>query len=685
MPTTATRQRVEGQLHRTLPATLTIREAAPGQPDDGLLRLRLSVSSEAPYLRSSWWDDPWVEVLGHAEGEIDLVRLNGRATVLANHNRYQSLGNTPLAGIGSVERAWIEADRLLCDIVISRRAALEDLRQDIKDGLVTLVSIGYVINERLLTKAGGDGQPNEYRVTNWTPFEVSLVDIPADASVGLGRDMPDPQDTPEARQAGPRYRVIDLPVTQPAAPTAPVQVSTEGERHMPTPANPAATGATGVADQPQPVQQRAADPAPAPAGGNIAAIREATRVAGFGTDVALDLIERGLNLDQAREELFRRMSEQSERAPTRSAGGDIYLVGDEQATRRSLMAEAVAHRMMPTGNLSEGAREFRHMSLLRMAEESLALSGVRVRGLSSMEIASRALHTTSDFPLVLSAVANKRLRAAYEASPTTYQLWARRAPNAPDFKAINIVQLGGAPDLEQVGEGGEFKYGTVNEGGESYKVVTYGKIVPFSRQSVVNDDLRAFDRLLTAFSGSARRLENRLTYRQLGNNPSLSDGVALFHASHGNLAASGGAISAATLSSARAAMRKQKGLAAEELNITPSYLIVPTDLEQLAYQFTSSQYVPAKATDTNEFRAGGRTALEPIVDPVLDGYSTTAWYLAGDGMACDTVEYCWLDGAEGVWLESEPGFDVDGMKFKARLDFAAKAADYRGLFKNPGA
>ncbi len=680
MPTTATRQRVEGQLQRTLPAQLTIRELEPGQADDGLLRLRLSVSSEAPYLRSSWWDDPWIEVLGHAEGEIDLVRLNGRATVLANHNRYQSLGNTPLAGIGSVERAWIESDRLLCDIVISRRAALEDLRQDIKDGLVTLVSIGYVINERLLTKAGNDGQPNEYRVTSWTPFEVSLVDIPADASVGLGRDMPDPQDTPEARQAGPRYRVIDLPAPQPAAPTAPTQVSTEGERHMPTTATPAGTGTT---DQQQPVQQRTADPAPTAV--NVAAIREATRVAGFGTDVALDLIERGLNLDQAREELFRRMSEQSERAPTRSTGGDIYLVGDEQATRRELMAEAVAHRMMPTGRLSDGAREFRHMSLLRMAEESLALSGVRVRGLAPMEIASRALHTNSDFPLVLSAVANKRLRTAYEASPTTYQLWARRAPNAPDFKAINVVNLGGAPDLEQVGEGGEFKYGTVSEAGEVYKVFTYGKVLAFSRQAIVNDDLRGFDRMVTAFASSARRLENRLVYRQLVANPNMADGKALFHADHANLAAAGGAISATTLSAARAGMRKQKGLAGEELNITPSYLIVPSDLEQLAYQFTSSQYVPAKATDTNEFRAGGRTALEPIVDPVLDSYSTAAWYLAGDGMACDTVEYCWLDGAEGVYLESEPGFDVDGMKLKARLDFGAKAADHRGLYKNPGA
>ena len=48
------RQRIEGVLHRSLPATLTIRAADPAQPDDGLLRLQLSVSSELPYLRSSW-------------------------------------------------------------------------------------------------------------------------------------------------------------------------------------------------------------------------------------------------------------------------------------------------------------------------------------------------------------------------------------------------------------------------------------------------------------------------------------------------------------------------------------------------------------------------------------------------------------------------------------------------------
>lgn len=212
------KSRIDGALHRSLPATLTIRADAPDQPDDGLLRLQLSASSETPYLRVSWWDDPWIEVLGHKGGEIQLDRLNGGAAVLANHDRYTAVGNTPLASIGAVERAWIDGGRLMADLVISRREALADLRQDIADGLVRNVSIGYQINERTLTKAApAKGEPDEYRVTSWTPFEISLVDIPADATVGLGRSATD--------SAQPGYRVVDL---QPVPGPSPSQ----GDRSM---------------------------------------------------------------------------------------------------------------------------------------------------------------------------------------------------------------------------------------------------------------------------------------------------------------------------------------------------------------------------------------------------------------------------------------------------------------------
>ena len=87
----------------------------------------------------------------------------------------------------------------------------------------------------------------------------------------------------------------------------------------------------------------------------------------------------------------------------------------------------------------------------------------------------------------------------------------------------------------------------------------------------------------------------------------------------------------------------------------------------------------------NEFRAGGRTALEPVIEPILDANSATAWYLAANNSQIDTVEYTYLDGGEGPVVETEMGFEVDGISFKCREDFAAKAIDWRGLYRADGA
>lgn len=418
-------------------------------------------------------------------------------------------------------------------------------------------------------------------------------------------------------------------------------------------------------------------------------IREAVRMGGLDDAFAENLIR---NLDTSVADaglaVLREQAKRAAENPTRNT----HVEGGRDAgeTRRNAIVSALVLRINPQAKLSaeerETAREFRHMSLLRLAEFTIVAGGGNVRGLSGMEIAARAMNSTSDFPALLANVMGKRLRQGYDESMKTYKIWARQAPNAPDFKQMQVTQLGAAPDLVPLGEGSEFKFGTMSDGKETYSVATYGRIIALTRQAIVNDDLRGFDRIVTAFGGSAARLENRIVYGRItGNAAMVNDGVALFHATHGNLAGSGAAISVTSLGAGRSAMRSQKGLQKEELNIVPAYLIVPTAQEQLAYQYTSSQYVPTKPADTNEFRQGGRTALTPVVEPVLDANSTTAWYLACDANQCDTVEYCYLDGSEGAYLESEIGFDVDGMKVKARLDFAAKDIDFRGLYKNPGA
>jgi hypothetical protein len=367
----------------------------------------------------------------------------------------------------------------------------------------------------------------------------------------------------------------------------------------------------------------------------------------------------------------------------------ITTIRDEQETIAEGMADALISRMTPTVKLTENGRRFRSMTMLEMAREMLEATGTNTRGLDRMRVSGMALETRSmtggDFPSILSNVGNKRLRLAYGENAGTYKIWARQAENAQNFKPISAAQVSAAPDLLKVNEHGEFQYGQMTDGAETYSLLTYGRMVALTRQALVNDDLRAFDVGLKGFGGAAARLENRMVYAQLTANNLMSDGSPLFGAARKNVGT--GATSQLQLSSLalmRSTMRLQRGLQSEELNINPRFLIVPTALEQAAYQLTSANYVPARSADVNEFRQGGRASLEPVVEPLLDSVSATTWYAAASSGQVDTIEYCYLDGAEGPVLESQQGFNFDGMTMKCRLDFAAKAIDFRGLYRADG-
>jgi phage major head subunit gpT-like protein len=356
---------------------------------------------------------------------------------------------------------------------------------------------------------------------------------------------------------------------------------------------------------------------------------------------------------------------------------------DERETRRAAVETALLHRFDPHRYaLSEPAREWRGYSLIEMARTVLEGEGQRLRGLSRDEIATRALHTTSDFPAILAAVTNKTLRDAYEAAPRTFPPIARRA-TAADFKDIHRLQLGEAPQLEKVNEAGAFKRGTIGEAKERYRVETWGKVIGITRQVIINDDLDAFTRVPALFGTAAATLESDVVWGIITANPTMGDGVALFHGNHKNLAATGTALDVASLGKARAAMAKQTGLDGKTvLNIRPAFLIVPSSLELTAEQLIAQNLAPAI---TANVVPQSIRSLSVIAEPRLDPASgAIPWYLFASPSAIDTIEYAYLEGQDGVFIETRNGFDVDGLEIKARLDFGAKAIDWRGLHKNPG-
>jgi hypothetical protein len=176
---------------------------------------------------------------------------------------------------------------------------------------------------------------------------------------------------------------------------------------------------------------------------------------------AEDLVKRGVSVDESRRLILDQVAAKSDETRT-FPHVSIPLGGrDERVTRREAVANALLHRYSPTlFPLEDAARQYRGMTLLELARESLGNAGVNTRGLSRDEVATRALHSTSDFPEILSAVTNKTLRQAYDAYPRTFALFCRQVL-ATDFKSMHRVQLGEAPQLLEVGESGEFKRGIV--------------------------------------------------------------------------------------------------------------------------------------------------------------------------------------------------------------------------------
>lgn len=168
----------EKQLTRELKVN-TIR-AVEGEGNER--KFILSFSSEEPYER--WWG---LEILDHnTDGAVDLTRLNTIGCLLFNHNRDKV--------IGKINKAWIENNRGQAEVEFDTDEESETIYQKVKSGTLKGVSVGYIIDsweEVSANKTSADGRftgPCNI-ARKWTPYEISIVSVPADPTVGVGREI----------------------------------------------------------------------------------------------------------------------------------------------------------------------------------------------------------------------------------------------------------------------------------------------------------------------------------------------------------------------------------------------------------------------------------------------------------------------------------------------------------------
>ncbi len=620
----------------------------------------------ADVTRSDWYTGKrWVERLDVSADAIDLGRMSAGAPVLDTHSSY-ALGDV----VGVVERAWIEGGKGMATLRFSDREEVAGVVRDVAAGILRNISVGYVVDQWDITEASGTSA--EIRTAKrWTPYEVSLVPIPADPGAQV-RALPAP---------GAQVRV-GLP--SPAAPAAPK------ESNMPD-IDPAAEAASRAAEI-----KAAADAAAAAERTRVAEIMSAQRAAGLDADWAERMIGDGkISADAARKVA---LDEVAKRATPRV---DPTIAGtrqDEGDTARRLLANALEHRaMVPGVDLEQGARQFRGFRLVDFARASLDLSGVKHVGLTPYEIFQEAARTaqrnqlmgratggllSGDFPYLLANTASKMLRQAYGAAPRTFTTFCRQV-NLPDFKSFDAVALSDAPALAAVAEDAEITYGAASDYKETWSLTRYAKAMRISYVAMVNDDMSGFTRLPQMWGNAAARMEADQVYSVLTTNANMADGNALISAAHVNTttgALTADATGVANVGKLQALLRLQTAPNGQILNLRLGTLVVPVAKETIAAQLFAPAGILAALGATNPY-----TGIQVLAEPRLDGTSGVAYYGFADPNEVDTIHYGYLDGVAGPTISTEMDFDTDGMASKVTHNFGCKAIDWRGIAYSTGA
>lgn len=615
------------------------RETTIDHVDTDSRTVELSFSSETPYGR--WFGD---EILCHDEECINLERFNnGLGTVLFNHDRD--------AVVGHIEKVWLEDNRGKALVRFDTDEQSETIFQKVQSGTLQGVSVGYAINRYEVLEDEDTKSTNgrftgpAYVVTDWEPLEISIVSVPADPTVGVGRSAEEIHTSIDTQEDNTRMdQEKNLEVQE---------VKSE----------PVETGIT------QEDLQKAMEQERKRTSEITAMFRD------FDVEGADEAIVLGKSVEEARAMVMDQLR-------ARNAGVSVKMGEAESDKFRAAAQDAVLMAAgIPVAEPAAGAQELRGYSMVEMARESLRReSGSTVNFGDNMELARAAINSTSTFPAIMSNLANKSVMVGFNEAETTYQIWAGKGSNR-DFKEAARVALSEAGTLELVPEGGQFKQDSFGEASARTKVATYGKLFSLTRQAIINDDLGLFSKIATKYGSAAKRLVNKMVYAQLTGNVKMQDNVALFDTKHGNVAGTGEALSVKAIAKAITAMRRQKGITGEAtLNITPKYLVVPPELEMTAYQIVNS------TAAVDGVNSGVANPYKGRFIVVADAELTDpdAWYLVADATQHDTIEVTYLNGVETPRLETRQGFDVDGIEYKVAFDCGVSALDFRGLYKNAG-
>lgn len=411
-------------------------------------------------------------------------------------------------------------------------------------------------------------------------------------------------------------------------------------------------------------------------------------IAALQTEV---LADPSLTIEQIQARLLVEMGKGIEPANAPNAAPRVETVKDETDKAREaavnamlvkagVVASADKRRAMQAGNPAM------NLSLVEIAKASLHRLGVRADHLDKMGVVAAAFtQSGSDFPVLLESAMHKALQAAYDTAPLTWNRFCATG-TVSDFRSHNRYRLGSFGNIDQVNELGEFINKSIPDGEKaSIQVATKGNIINLSRQAIVNDDLGAFIGLAASLGRAASRTVEADVFALLalngGMGPTMGDGKALFHTDHGNLAADG-ALAVAVFEDMRQKMASQKDVGGNDyLDLRPAALLCGMGQGGTARVINGAEYDPDTANKLQRPNMVRGLFADVVDSPRITG---TRVYAFADPAIAPTLEVAFLEGRQDPYLERQEGFDVDGSRFKVRLDYGIAAIDYRGAVTAKG-
>lgn len=367
------------------------------------------------------------------------------------------------------------------------------------------------------------------------------------------------------------------------------------------------------------------------------------------------------------------------------------VVPEENNQRRAQVNALLARAGVLTGAEGEAARNgnpFTHTTLLALAERSLIQAGVHTRGMDREEIARRvlAVQTTSDFPVLLESVLHRVLVGAYNLQQFT---WTRFCATGTlsDYRPHSRYHLSSFSDLKPVNEAGEYENGVLGDGeAETIKGARKGRILQITPEVLVNDDLGAFVRITTALGQAAGRTIEKDVYDVLRQNgglgPIMKDGMTLFHAEHGNIAA-GAAVSVDAFDAMRQQMALQMDPGGNDyLDISLSRFLGTVAMHGRANLVNNSEYDPDVTGKFQVNNTSRGTFSDIITSPRLG--TGKGWYGFADPNVEPVIEVAFLNGVQTPVLEQETNFRTDGLNWKVVHKYGVGAVGWRGASFNPG-